>query len=250
MTKTIGTDVSFWQDDPNTTHVIDFKRMLQGGAKFVIIRAGQNRWEDNEFKISWANAKQAGIPRGSYWFYDSRVSPKEQAELWMKIMNGDLGELPLWCDFEDRYGGAFGGWKHFYDFMEAVKSLAPNKEIGVYTNYYYWLEHTIASPAGISNASLNYFKQYPLWVAAYNNVGPNVPAPWDDWTFWQFTDNGDGDLYGVESGNIDLNYFNGDEETLRARFGLGAGNQPPPSVEAVQVSAMYQGKEVNYKEII
>lgn len=246
--KIIGTDVSFYQDDPTTLRGIDFTRMVQGGAKFTIIRAGQNRWVDNEFKISWKAAKQAGIPRGSYWFYDSRVSPKEQAELWIKTLNGDLGELPLWCDFEDNYNGEFGGWKNFYNFIEAVKTLAPNKEIGIYTGYYYWLENTVAQ--GIPKASLNYFKQYPLWIAAYNNVRPDVPAPFDNWLMWQFTDNGDGKKYGVESLNIDLNYFNGDEQAFRARFGLGAVTQPSPSEEAMRVSAMYQNKEVKYKELI
>lgn len=243
----IGTDVSFWQDDPSTPVGIDFARMAQAGAKFTIIRAGQNYWQDNEFKISWKAAKDAGIPRGSYWFYDSRVPAKPQAELWVKILDGDLGELPLWCDFEDNYGGDFGGWKNFYNFIEAVKALVPNKQIGIYTNYYYWLENTIVK--GIPTASLNYFKQYPLWLAAYNNVGPDIPAPWDAWDIWQFTDNGDGDLYGAESGNIDLNYFNGDEEAFRARFGLGSAPQPEASDEAWQVSAIYQGQEVIYKEL-
>src|SRR3990172_126632 len=48
------------------------------------------------------------------------------------------------------------------------------------------------------------------------NMGTNdplVPRPWSTtdhggWTFWQFTDHGDGYKYGVESKEIDLNYFN------------------------------------------
>src|SRR5690606_39719293 len=78
-------DVSFWQDDPTTPPGINFTKMktLTHG---VIIRAGQNLWEDNEFKISWANAKKAGLARGSYWFYDSRANPKRQAEKWVEVM--------------------------------------------------------------------------------------------------------------------------------------------------------------------
>jgi len=69
---------------------------------------------------------------------------------------------------------------------------------------------------------LAYFKQYPLWIANYGVDSPLVPAPWDknEWTLWQITDNGDGALYGVESKNIDLNYFNGDEASFKAAFGL------------------------------
>ncbi|MFN8381390.1 MAG: hypothetical protein U0V02_05590 [Anaerolineales bacterium] len=61
-----------------------------------------------------------------------------------------------------------------------------------------------------------------LWIANYGTNTPLVPKPWtaDEWTLWQFTDNGDGPLYGVESGNIDLNYFNGDLTALQQRFRL------------------------------
>ena len=80
MRKIIGPDVSFYQDSPTTPQGIDFIRMNQA-ADFVIIRAGQNLWPDSDFKENWQRAKQAGLPRGSYWFYDSRADPKQQAEL-------------------------------------------------------------------------------------------------------------------------------------------------------------------------
>ncbi len=208
-------DVSFWQDDPTTLQVIDYNAMAERTIA-VIIRAGQNLWADNEFVISWENAKKAGLLRGAYWFYDSRADPKQQAQLWIATLNGDLGELPLWCDFEDQYGGAYGTWSHWYDFIEELKKLAPGKKIGIYTGYYYWLEKT----ASASPASKDYFGQYPLWIARYNATEPLVPYPWEDWTLWQYTDNGDGTSYGVESRNIDLNYFNGDEVKFKETFGL------------------------------
>ena len=83
-------------------------------AGFAIIRAGQNLWPDRDFKLNWREAKLAGLPRGSYWFYDSRVDPKKQAELWISLFNGDFGELPLFADFEDNYGGSFKGWTLVY----------------------------------------------------------------------------------------------------------------------------------------
>lgn len=222
----VGPDVSFYQDDPGTPRGIDFEKMKAAGAQFAIIRAGQNLWEDNEFDISW-RASKGILPRGPYWFFDSRIDPKFQAKKWLSCFDdpNDLGELPFFCDFEDTYGGKFGTWRHWYDFMEELKVLRPGIRLGVYTGYYYWRERTIGK--AIPKASLNYFKQYPLWIAAYNPVGPEVPAPWDDWTLWQYTDNGDGTRYGVESKNIDLNYFNGDE----ASFEAWAGTVITPPVE-------------------
>lgn len=37
-----GCDVSFYQDDNATVQQIDFAKMRQSGAHFVVIRAGQN----------------------------------------------------------------------------------------------------------------------------------------------------------------------------------------------------------------
>jgi GH25 family lysozyme M1 (1,4-beta-N-acetylmuramidase)/uncharacterized protein YraI len=227
MANVIGPDISFYQDDPETPQGVNFIRMRQY-AQFIIVRAGQNLWGDRDFKANWNGAKAAGLPRGAYWFYDSRIDPKLQAEKWASMFEGDFGELPLFGDFEDTYHGPYDGWKHWYDFLERFKQLIPaGKEIGVYTGYYYWLENTVS--AGITTASLNYFKQYPLWIAAYNPVGPTVPKPWDAWTFWQFTDNGNGPNYGVESLNIDLNYFNGDQTAFEQRFGITLGPIPEPT---------------------
>ncbi|MDP1545244.1 MAG: SH3 domain-containing protein [Anaerolineales bacterium] len=225
MANLIGPDVSFYQDDPQTPQGIDFTKMRQN-AGYVIIRAGQNLWSDRDFKVNWREAKLAGLPRGSYWFYDSRIDPKKQAELWVSLFSGDFGELPLWADFEDNYGGGFKGWKNWYNFIERVKELAPGREIGIYTAYYYWVENTVS--VGIPNASLQYFKQYPLWIANYGVTKPLVPKPWDDWTLWQFTDNGDGFIYGVESKNIDLNYFNGDAAAFKQRFNVTDMPIPDP----------------------
>ncbi|HEY2982233.1 MAG TPA: GH25 family lysozyme, partial [Anaerolineales bacterium] len=104
MPNIIGPDVSFYQDDPETPQGIDFAKMKLA-TDFVVIRAGQNLWPDPDFRYNWTEARRAKLRRGSYWFYDSRANPKRQAELWVEVLNGDLGELPLFADLEDSYGG-------------------------------------------------------------------------------------------------------------------------------------------------
>lgn len=239
MTNTIGPDISFYQDDPSTTFTPDFSKMA-----WVILRAGQNTWIDRDFKRNWKEAKKTGIPRGAYWFFDSRVDPKKQAQLFVSAFDGDFGELPLFGDFEDIYNGPFKGWKNWYDFLEEVKRLVPDSvEIGVYTGYYYWKENTLGLPGGIPAASLEYFKQYPLWIANYGVQSPLIPRPWTTWTFWQYTDNGDGTLYGVESLNIDLNEYNGDVQAFEKRFGVKLNQSPiplPPNNEQGETMTTYQ----------
>ena len=214
----IGPDVSFWQDDNETPQQIDFVKMKANGAEFVIIRAGQNKWVDSDFAYNWKAAKAAGLPRGCYWFWDSRYEPVKQAELWVRTMGGDFGELPMFADFEEKYGGNFSGWKNYLAFVECLEDLT-DKEIGIYTAYYYFHENVPAQ-------AWERFGEYPLWVANYGVTTPKIPKAWKEWLFWQYTETGDGLAYGAESKGIDLNYFNGSSETFRARFDLEPEEEP------------------------
>jgi GH25 family lysozyme M1 (1,4-beta-N-acetylmuramidase)/uncharacterized protein YraI len=225
--KIIGPDVSFYQDSPTTPQGIDFVRMNQA-ADFVIIRAGQNLWEDSDFKDNWQRSKQAGLPRGSYWFYDSRADPKQQAELWVNLLGSDRGELPMFADIEETYNGPFKGWTYWKTFLERIRTLVGTKEIGIYTAYYYW-QNNAPNPS-TQPADLEYFHRYPLWIANYGVSQPLVPKPWiaDEWLFWQYTSSGDGIYYGVESLEIDLSYFNGDAQAFADRFHVPLPQDPVP----------------------
>ena len=223
----VGCDISFWQDRPDTARQVDFVQMAKV-APFVIIRAGQGTWPDTDLIYNQREAKAAGMIRGFYWFYDSRAEPKAQARKFADVLNGDYGELPLWADFEDRYNGAYKGWHNWYTFLEHLKTLVGGHPIGLYTAPYYWKENTVM--VGIPTASLNYFKQYPLWIANYGVTNPSIPKPWTTWEFWQYTDKGDGILYGVESLNIDLNYFNGDILDFNNKYG-GVVITPPTEAQ-------------------
>jgi len=247
--KIIGPDVSFYQDDPGTPNGIDFTRMNHV-ADFVIIRAGQNLWIDPDFKENWRNAKTAGLPRGSYWFYDSRADPIQQAKLWADLMKDDMGELPLFADLEEAYKGEFAGWGNWKKFLDHLTTLVGQKEIGIYTAYYYWSEN-----APVQAGQLEYFHRYPLWIANYGVEKPLVPKPWssDEWIFWQFTAMGDGILYGVESAEIDLNYFNGDAQAFAQRFNVPVPEDPTPPEPTgkkyvVNTAALYmrRGPGTNY----
>ena len=221
----IGADVSFYQDDPGTPQEINFVRMNQT-TDFVIIRAGQNLWVDSDFKNNWRRAKEVGLPRGSYWFFDSRADPRQQAELWSSLLNGDRGELPLFLDLEEAYGGSFTGWQHWKTFLDRLRTLVGQKEISIYTAYHYWINN---APLSQPN-ELEYFHRYPLWIANYGVAQPLVPRPWaaNEWLFWQFTASGEGPFFGVESLEIDLNYFNGDAEAFARRFGVPVPEDPIP----------------------
>ena len=227
MRRIIGPDVSFYQDSPGTPQGINFVRMNQA-SDFVIIRAGQHLGADSDFEVNWREAKAAGLPRGSYWFYDSRADPRQQAELWFNLLDGDLGELPLFADIEETYNGPFAGWANWRQFLDRIKALVGRKEVGIYTAFYYW-QNNAPNPT-TQPAELEYFHRYPLWIANYGVSEPMVPRPWgaNEWLFWQYTASGDGLYYGVESLEIDLNYFNGDAQAFADRFNVPLPTDPIP----------------------
>jgi len=217
--ETTGVDISLWQNlpvsDPDRRE-IDFDTMRLN-ANFAVFRAGQNNWQDREFQNYRKQARAVGLPHGSYWFYDSRAEPKKQADLWLSIVDDDYGELGLWCDFEDNYGGKWRRWQDWQDFILRLSAADKDIKIGVYTGYYYWMEHT----AGMSYSMAEWWSNFPLWIANYKVDKPLLPKPWSDWTLWQYTDKGDAGKYGIyDSKNVDLNYFNGTLEKFHKMFNI------------------------------
>jgi lysozyme len=216
-------DVSFYQDDDTTPQKIDFAKMKAAGAAGVICRAGQNTWRDEDFQDYWRAAKEAGLPRGSYWFYDSRAEPGGQADLWKSQIGTDLPELGLWVDLEEHYGGTWKGERNWKTFIEAVKLKFPGVMVGIYTANWYWQNQTITD--------YSYFGRFPLWAAQYvsHPLYVILPRGWGRCVFWQYTATGDGAAYGVESLGIDLNKWNGTLAEFRAFFNLESGGEVPPT---------------------
>lgn len=223
-------DISKWQNDPATPEYVNFAKMKERGVQGIIMKAGQGLYPDRDFIINWHLCKVQGIPVGSYWYYDNRVDPMRQAEVWAKLVDVGSGELGLWLDLEDRQAGVCAGWKNWYVLLARLKELLPNAKIGIYTGHYYWVEYTIQK--GIPSAALQWFKQFPLWLASYGGE-PLDTKPWDDWTIWQFTDLLDGKSYGVESFELDGNYFNGDFEQYKNYFGIGETIPQPEDTVSV-----------------
>ena len=231
-------DVSFWQDDNSTPQKINFSRMRQAGTRGVFLRAGQNSWPDPDFEDYARDARAAGVLRGAYWFYDSRQSPIVQANLYHSIVADQGLEMEIVADYEESYGGPYGGTGNLGQFMQRLMELGvPESKLMVYTGYYYWNAH--------SAQSRDWFARFPLWLAWYTNNPLNVksPAPWGDALYWQWSSSGDGPLHGVESKEIDMNWFRGDLAAFNTRYGV---SQPPGRVKLFDIDVFSDGTlEVN-----
>lgn len=214
-----GADYSVWDDSNSTPQHVDFNKAKANGLSFVGIKASQN-YADEDFQINWLNARNAGLLRMAYHFLDWRTSELYQAALFCNLLKNDIGELPPVVDFEM---SEFAPEKavcdgKLWNFVSYVERTLGRKPI-IYTGYYYWYEHTFLG-AG--------WAQYPLWLAWYADESViKVPPPWKRWTFWQYTSHGDGLKYGSEAKDLDMNWFNGTEEELKA-FSNGQPLPPPP----------------------
>ncbi len=90
------------------------------------------------------------------------------------------------------------------EFCSEVEQLS-GKPCGLYTAPGFWKQYGSQDPK---------WARRPLWVANWGVTTPVVPAPWKTWTYWQFTNKGNGPLYGAESLDLDMDWFNGDEAAL------------------------------------
>jgi GH25 family lysozyme M1 (1,4-beta-N-acetylmuramidase) len=225
-TGLFGFDISRWQG------VVDFDKMKSYGAKFVILKAGQGNFEDIEYAGNW-RAVKGKLPRATYWYWDNRYPPQDQARKYFDIIKRDLDGM-CFLDLEDRTAGLYQGWRNWYDFCEELKALYPAVKIGIYSNFYYIVE--MLSYA--SREQRQYFEQFPLWLASYpgDPFHPNystimTPLPWLDYLILQSGTPAIGLEVGVGSREIDYNQFNGDLEKFAQFFG---GVVPPTEGQTME----------------
>ena len=214
--NTIGCDVSFWQGE------IDFHKMKAAGAEFVFIKASQGGpgviFMDDRFWRNWKAAKEAGLLRGAYHFADYRHSAREQAEFFAHLLMDDPGELPPVLDYELKDGWPTPSRQNNLNWIDEFVeyfNFSGGKRPLFYCNTGF-LKYNLPNPLN------HWILDHDLWIAWYPNLwarlNKRVPIvdPWDKWTFWQHTAHGNGKKYGVSSGNVDMNYFNGTVEELQA----------------------------------
>lgn len=208
-----GSDVSWYQDINLTPQKIDFVKMKEYGASFVIIKVGQDTYADEDFQDNWKNAKSAGLPRGAYYFGDKDSSGKSQAQRFWALIKDDIPEGPAFVDFEK---GSWLNWNELYNFIAEFQRLSnfPNEKIGIYTGYYFWL-------ANVPSTARPWFGKYLLWEAWYTENPEEVliPSPWKELLIWQSGTPAIGHDMGVESIEIDYDIFNGDADKFEQYFG-------------------------------
>lgn len=195
----------------------------------VIMRCGQDNFEDSSFRVFWNAAWVAKVPAGVYFFYQPDIGAARQIVNFLKIYDSlTVKPKAIFLDVEDIYVGggkpnivppsiAFNtvGIRSWLDAVEKATGIVP----GIYTRANYWNAWVTRSAD---------WEHYPLWIATWTQYSANVvmPLDWDKWLFWQY-EGGTGRQDGV-TGPVDLDFYNGTQAEMEAYFGAAPTPPPPP----------------------
>lgn len=189
----VGIDVSRWQGN------IDFNKVKNEGAEFVIIRMAVSNGPDDKigldskFKDNIKKAKKAGLKVGVY-IYTCATSTKEieeQAKFIKKNLKNIKLDLPIAYDFED--WNEIGKYRlNTHDLITFVDEFYKivNKDghdVMLYGSKFY-----------LENVWNN--NSYPVWLAHYTSE-TNYSG---DYILWQMTSIGKID--GI-NGNVDIDIY-------------------------------------------
>lgn len=196
--KSFGVDLSEYQDK------VDWEKCkeIDGGypIEFVLIRATVgNERADKKFHKYFQKAKEKGFIVGAYHYYRPNENSIEQAENFIKHVTLVEGDFPPVLDIEK---------------LPRTQSIARLK-VGLQR----WLDkiekHYGVKPIIYSSESYyedflkEDFETYPFWIANYTAFYKDIE---DEWSIWQFTENGKVD--GIH-GKVDVNIYNGSSVALK-----------------------------------
>jgi GH25 family lysozyme M1 (1,4-beta-N-acetylmuramidase) len=227
-----GFDFSVYQDDPATPAFIDFAKARAGGMEFCIGRAAYGLVKDSIFPRGFDEAQKAGLITGVYQFADYRTFAKNNVAALVKILDGrkpDLVALDLeenqayWPGMWPSNGANLTTWVS--DYLNEYRTQGLKFPLVFYTNL-----TTIQQMRAAAQRLADLAKELPLWFAWYDPSEPHSSnfAPWAKCLFRQPRPSAVGRQFGMESGNLDTDIWNGTLEELKAFVRLAP--KPPAAV--------------------
>lgn len=184
-----GPDVASYQGYPNWDMVV------ASGCRFAFTKATEGTFYVNPyFDNNWVDIQRVGLVRGTYHFArpnDSSAQAECDYFLSHVHLTGEHDMLVL--DLEDGNGNLHD-W--CMQWLLRCYSFTGRKPL-LYTGAYFMQEHGLCE-SDIAAATSG------LWLAAYSETCPPVPAGWPEITFWQYTDKES--IPGIQGG-VDCNIY-------------------------------------------
>ena len=189
-----GIDVSSHQGE------VDWQKVREAGIDFVILRAAYRGYEsgalvaDPRFAENYAGASAAGLKVGAYVFSQAITEEEaaEEAQFVADALDGAALELPIYFDWE-YVGGARADSLTPAQLTDNALSFCRTAEQAGYTGGVYF-----SFVAGYLNYDLGRLKDYPFWLAMYQND----MSFYYDISMWQYSS--EGTVPGISEA-VDLN---------------------------------------------
>lgn len=214
------TDQSKWNGK------IDWTKAVEHGVEGSYLKATGCDYIDLKFK---ENSMSCPLKyKGAYHFFDYRgLSGKTQARIFLDTVD-NWNNLRGALDIEDNSGGGWPKLSSMYGnaLKEALQFVIEyNRLTGHYPVIYVSSYLTTLTDTWGRFTFRNFF-ECPLWVAHYTEAKNPTVKGWKDYAMWQYTNNGDGYIYGNEYGapRIDLNIVKNLNDLMVP--GLTGGQEP------------------------
>lgn len=181
---------------------VDFSAMKQAGVSGCIIRAGYRTYgtgkltTDSRFSQHTANAQQANMLAGLYWYTTAISNLEAQAEAdYFLSLSAPCETRVAWLDLEfapsqkGRADKLTPAQRTQYALVWLERVRAAGYTVGVYCNLDFWRNSLISTQ----------LSTYPLWLARYSTAKPSTKCD-----LWQFTSSAQASTYGVSGSALDL----------------------------------------------
>jgi lysozyme len=196
-------------------------------VRYVIAKATEvwpgTKWKDPTYDGYRNKSKANDLPFGAYMYWRAGIEPEEQVDWFFEVCKKHL-DLPPVIDVERTNNvGVLSQQDARASILETALLLEDVYNIPpiLYTSWWSWFSLTgNYELAGV----------LPIWVAHYTNYSqPLLPAPAEEWEFWQFTASY---LLPGQPKGCDANRFNGDEaafnEYVKVSKSIMYPDTPPP----------------------
>lgn len=199
-----GIDVSSWQGD------IDWTKTAAAGVDYAIIRA-YAYGKDKRFDEYYDGATENGIYVGSYvyMYATTAAEARTEAKNTLAVLAGRALTFPLYLDVEDERLTKLGKSELTDLVLIELQAFAAAGYIpAIYTSQSY----------GNKYLEMSRLASYDLWLAWWplyapdDSATPFVHSDQDPYTtnplshMWQFSNGGDGKVYGTQSKFVDLDF--------------------------------------------
>ncbi len=194
-----GIDISHHQGNIDWQKFQD-ENPPEAPISFVYTKATEGSdFVDANFHDNFTAARKHGFLRGAYHYFSTTSSGLAQAQMFIKTVKLERGDLPPMIDIEERPKDKKQFIQELKLFISKIEEHYGVKPI-IYTYRKYKTQY-------LSEA---FFDRYPSWVAHYyiDSLGEDVK-----WLIWQCSDIGE--VPGIPQ-NVDINIFNGSIEQLKS----------------------------------